>query len=70
MIGKAVIDPPPSSSDSFAALSLDFSIPNSVTSIGSHAFYNCNSLKGIVVPNSVQYIGDAASRGHPLRARL
>ena len=35
-------------------------IPNSVTSIGSRAFYDCDSLTGIEIPNSVTSIGDAA----------
>ena len=33
-------------------------IPNSVTSIGSHAFYDCTSLTSINIPNSVTYIED------------
>ena len=35
-------------------------IPNSVTSIGISAFYNCSSLTSVVIPNSVTSIGDAA----------
>ena len=35
-------------------------IPNSVTSIGSHAFYYCSSLTSVVIPNSVTSIGDYA----------
>lgn len=35
-------------------------IPNSVTSIGSHAFRFCNNLTSIVIPNSVNSIGDFA----------
>ena len=33
-------------------------IPNSVTSIGDGAFYNCKSLKEITIPNSITSIGD------------
>lgn len=36
------------------------SIPNSVTSIGSSAFYACNSLTSITIPNSVTSIGSGA----------
>ena len=35
-------------------------IPNSVTSIGSYAFYNCSSLTSITIPNSVTSIGSEA----------
>ena len=35
-------------------------IPNTFTSIGSAAFYNCNSLTSIDIPNSVTSIGDVA----------
>lgn len=33
-------------------------IPNSVTYIGDNAFYDCNSLTSISIPNSVESIGD------------
>ena len=38
-------------------------IPNSVTSIGSSAFYGCSSLTSITIPNSVTSIGFEAFRG-------
>jgi len=40
--------------------STSFSIPNSVTSIGEHAFYNCCNLKAITIPESVKSIGAQA----------
>ena len=38
-------------------------IPNSVTSIGDRAFYNCTGLTSITIPNSVTSIGDTAFLG-------
>ncbi len=35
-------------------------IPNSVTTIGNGAFYNCRSLTSITIPNSVTTIGNSA----------
>lgn len=35
-------------------------IPDSVTSIGDYAFYDCKSLTSITIPNSVTSIGDCA----------
>ncbi len=35
-------------------------IPNSVTSIGNYAFYNCSSLTSATIPNSVTSIGKYA----------
>ena len=35
-------------------------IPDSITSIGPHAFVNCFSLKSITIPDSVTSIGDYA----------
>ena len=35
-------------------------IPNSVTSIGSNAFSNCNKLQSIILPNSLTTIGSLA----------
>jgi hypothetical protein len=37
-----------------------YTIPNSVTSIGSSAFYNCSGLRSITIPNSVTIIGSSA----------
>ena len=37
-----------------------YAIPNSVTRIGSSAFYDCSSLTSITIPNSVTSIGDDA----------
>lgn len=38
-------------------ISGDIEIPNSVTSIGNSALYNCSSLTSIVIPSSVTSIG-------------
>ena len=38
----------------------DLIIPNSVTTIGEKAFYNCSSLTSVTIPNSVTAIGDGA----------
>ena len=38
-------------------------IPNSVTSIGSSAFYDCTSLTSVTIPDSVTSIGSSAFRG-------
>ena len=40
-----------------------FSIPNSVTSIGSSAFYNCSNLTSVTIPDSVTSIGKYAFQG-------
>ena len=41
----------------------NFTIPNSVTSIGKAAFRYCTGLTSIVIPNSVTSIGDRAFGG-------
>ena len=38
-------------------------IPNSVTSIGKMAFYNCSSLASITIPNSIKSISSSAFYG-------
>ncbi len=43
-----------------AGKSGDFTIPDSVTTIGSYAFLGCSSLTGIILPDSVISIGDMA----------
>ncbi|RNC63460.1 hypothetical protein D7D25_16380 [Proteiniphilum sp. X52] len=35
-------------------------IPNSEKSIGTCAFYRCESLKSVIIPNSVEYIMENA----------
>jgi hypothetical protein len=41
----------------------DVTIPNSVTSIGDKAFYNCTYLRSVIIPNSVKEIGGSAFAG-------
>ena len=45
------------------AIKGNITIPNSVTSIGSYAFWGCGSLTSIVIPDSVTSIGSYAFRG-------
>jgi hypothetical protein len=40
-----------------------YTIPNSVTSIGAGAFYNCSGLTSVTIPNSVTSIGADAFAG-------
>ena len=42
---------------------MNTNIPNSVTSIGDYAFYDCSSLTSITIPNSVTSIGSGAFEG-------
>ena len=37
-----------------------YTIPNSATSIGNYAFYNCSGLTSVTIPNSVTSIGNYA----------
>ena len=41
----------------------EYIIPNSITSIGDYAFYNCNGLANVTIPGSVTSIGDDAFNG-------
>ncbi len=46
-----------------SGLSGSYSIPNTVTNIGSLAFYGCDGLTGVAIPNSVASIGSFAFAG-------
>ncbi|MDE5989322.1 MAG: leucine-rich repeat protein [Duncaniella sp.] len=41
----------------------EIALPNSVQTIGSHAFFGCSGLTSITIPNSVQTIGGTAFFG-------
>lgn len=41
----------------------EYSIPDSVTSIGEEAFRDCDSLKSVTIPDSVTSIGDSVFSG-------
>ena len=45
------------------SLSGNYTIPDSVTSIGECAFWRCSSLTSITIPDSVTSIGDSAFEG-------
>ncbi len=51
-----------SSTNTLIAGCKNTTIPNSVTSIGSSAFYGCSGLTSITIPNSVTSIGNGAFR--------
>ena len=46
-----------------ASMKGEYTIPNSVTSIGIVAFAHCSGLTSVTIPNSVTSIGDAAFGG-------
>lgn len=41
-------------------ISGDITIPESMTNVGLHAFYNCTNLTGVTVPSSVKTLGSSA----------
>ena len=47
----------------YRAKEINYTIPNSVTTIGEHAFSDCDSLTSINIPNSVTIIGNSAFYG-------
>ena len=51
------------SSNTLIASCKNTTIPNSVTSIGNHAFFLCSGLTSVTIPNSVASIGDEAFFG-------
>ena len=44
----------------YCSTQASYTIPNSVTSIGSYAFKDCSSLTALTIPNSVTTIGNSA----------
>ena len=49
--------------NSSTKVNLDFSDTTGLTSIGEDAFWGCNSLTNVVIPDSVTFIGNNAFRG-------
>ena len=47
----------------YSSIQTSYCIPDSVTSIGDNAFYNCRRLTSLTIPNSVTSIGDRAFAG-------
>jgi len=41
----------------------DYTIPSGITSIGGHAFCNCENMTGISIPDGVKTIGTSAFHG-------
>ncbi|MBO4777877.1 MAG: leucine-rich repeat domain-containing protein, partial [Bacteroidales bacterium] len=52
-----------SSHDGFGMCATSITIPESISRIGSWAFYGCTSLTSIIIPKSVTYIGEGAFYG-------
>ena len=59
-IGNNVKVIPPSAFSGFSQISGALTIPNSVLTIGSQAFYNCSGLTSLTIGNAVSTIGSNA----------